>query len=55
MKKLIITWIRLKYQCYKLYLKIRPFKRKHVKFYGWHEVNYDVLDQTAMCYGVIKG
>jgi len=54
MKKLYTIWIKLKYQYYKLYWKIRPPKQKRSKFYGWSEVNYNVLDKTAIGYGVIK-
>jgi hypothetical protein len=55
MTKLYQLWITIKYQYYKLYWKISPPKQKRSKFYGWHEVSYDVLDQKAIGIGVIKG
>jgi len=51
MNKFYIIWIKLKYQYYKLYWKIRPPKQKYSKFYDWHEVNYDILDQKAVGIG----
>ena len=53
MKKLYFIWIRLKYQYYKLYWKVKPPKKSRGKFWGWHEINYSVLDQTAVGYGII--
>jgi hypothetical protein len=53
MTKLYQLWVRIKYQYYKLYWKVRPPKQKRSKFYDWHEVSYDVLDQNAVGIGVI--
>jgi len=53
MEKLYSIWIRLKYQYYKLYWKVKPPKKSSGKFWGWCEVNYNVLDQTAVGYGIV--
>jgi hypothetical protein len=55
MERLYFIWIRLKYQYYKLYWKVKPPKKFRVNFYGWHEGPcYNLLDQKAVCYGIIK-
>ena len=53
MNKWYMLWIILKYNYYKLYWKFKkPVKSS--KFYGWTEYDYNVLDQNAIAYGVIK-
>ena len=53
MTKLYQLWIRIKYQYYKLYWKVRPPKQKPSGFFRWHEINYDVLDQNAVGIGIV--
>jgi hypothetical protein len=53
MTKLYQLWIRIKYQYYKLYWKVRPHKQKCSKFYGWHEISYEAVNQNAVGLGVI--
>jgi hypothetical protein len=54
MVKLYYLWIRLKYQFYKrIYWKFKK-PEKPSKFYGWTEYSYNVLDQEAIAYGVLK-
>ena len=55
MNELYFIWIRLKYQYYKLYWKIRPPKQNYSGFYGWHEECCSVLDQKAIGIGIIDG
>ena len=55
MEKLYHLWIRIKYQYYKLYWKIYPPKLKHlIGFYGWQEVNYNVLNKEGIACGIMK-
>jgi len=53
MTKLYKLWIRIKYQYYKLYWKVRPPKPSLSGFFRWHEISYDVLDQNAVGIGVV--
>jgi len=53
MGKLYVLWIQIKYQFYKrIYWKFKK-PSKPSGFYGWQEVNYDVLDQRAVGIGII--
>ena len=46
-------YIILKYNYYKIYWKFKRPARPS-GFYGWTEYSYDVLDQEAVAYGVLK-
>jgi len=54
MSKLYVLWILLKYQFYKrVYWKFKK-PSKPSGFYGWQEINYDILDQKGIAYGTIS-
>jgi len=52
MNKLYQVWIIIKYKWYVLYWKFKK-PEPPSKFFGWTEINYDVLDKNAVAYGEV--